>query len=151
MSLADARLEAAWTDALTSSLSYFRALLSSSPSSSWKPVSVLPLTESSTARDGGKSHAGSSSALGRITANEVVIHRRPGKNGEVYRAVVEVDCGADVSVDTFRGCLVTPETRSNCESLAFTSSGFELRDRGPHGGGSGDARLAGRTHPRDQD
>lgn len=44
------------------------------------------------------------------------MHRRTGKTGEVFRAVVEVDCGPDVNVETFRGCLVTPETRPKCES-----------------------------------
>lgn len=107
------RLEAAWTEALTSSLTYFRALLSSSTSSSWKPVSVLPLTASTTARDEGLSQSLGSS-LGKISASDVTVHRRAAKGGEVFRAVVEVDCGPDVNVDTFRGCLVTPETRSSC-------------------------------------
>lgn len=108
------RLEAAWNDTLSSSLSYFRALLSSSGSSAWKPVQVLPLTASTTARDQGQSKSQGSS-LGRCTASDVVVHRRSGKSGEVYRAVVEVDCGSDVGVDTFRGCLATPETRPICE------------------------------------
>ncbi|KAK4687442.1 hypothetical protein P7C73_g2672, partial [Tremellales sp. Uapishka_1] len=104
------KLEAAWQETLNSSLAYFRALFSSSSSTAWRPVSVLPLTASSTARDSGRStlHDGS---LGKITANDVVVHRRTAKGGEVFRAVVDVDCGSDVSVDTFRGCLVTPETR----------------------------------------
>ena len=110
------RLEAAWHDALSSALSYCRALLSSSTSSAWKPVSVLPLTESSTAHDSGGSHAKGSS-LGPIHANEVIVHRRSGKAGEIYRATVEVDCGSDVSVDTFRGCLATPEARLTCTSI----------------------------------
>ena len=115
------RLEAAWTDALSGSLAYFRALLSSSTSSSWKPVQVLPLTASSTARDSGLSRA-EGATIGKITAEEVVVHRRSGKGGDVYRAMVEVDCGPDVSVDTFRGCLVTPETRPRCE-FGWTQSG----------------------------
>lgn len=77
-------------------------------------MSVLPLTESSTARDGGSSSAECS--VGKISAKDILVHRRPGKGGEVYRAMVEVDCGTDVSVDTFRGCLVTPETRPSCGS-----------------------------------
>jgi hypothetical protein len=108
------RLEASWHDALAGSLSYFRALLSSSSSSAWKPVQVLPLTASTTARDSGQSEA-HGSTLGKCTASDVVVHRRSGKGGEVYRAVVEVDCGSDVSVDAFRGCLATPETRPTCE------------------------------------
>lgn len=114
--VADSRLEAAWSDALTSSLAYFRALLASSGSSSWKPVKVLPLTASSVAHDDG--HHGTS--IGRVTAGDVAVHRRSGKSGEVYRAVVEVECGGDVSIDTFRGCLVTSETRPNCKSRLET-------------------------------
>ena len=122
------RLEAAWQDALNSSLSYFRALLSSSTSSAWKPVAVLPLTESTTAHDTGKSHASSSSSLGRITPNKVAVHRRNGKGGEVYRAVVDVDCGTDVSTDTFRGCLVTPETRPQWDRMVEEAAIMDLLD-----------------------
>lgn len=78
-------------------------------------MSVLPLTASTTARDTGDSQARGSS-LGQIQATDVLVYRRSGKGGEVYRATVEVDCGHDVSVDTFRGCLATPETRPMCES-----------------------------------
>ncbi|KAL7418550.1 hypothetical protein Q5752_007008 [Cryptotrichosporon argae] len=89
------KLEAAWNDSLAAAQTYFRALLSSSGSASWKLVSVLPLTASTTARDSGESSIKSTSSLGRISAGDVVVHRREGKTGEVYRAVVEVDCGQD--------------------------------------------------------
>nr|XP_019050191.1 hypothetical protein I302_00616 [Kwoniella bestiolae CBS 10118]OCF29121.1 hypothetical protein I302_00616 [Kwoniella bestiolae CBS 10118] len=121
------KLEAAWHESLSTSLTYFRALLSSSSSSAWKPVSVLPLTASTTAKDTGKSTARGSS-LGKIDASQVVVHRRNGKSGEVYRAVVEVDCGSDVSIDTFRGCLVTPETRPMWDRMVEEAVTLDLLD-----------------------
>ncbi|WVQ79038.1 hypothetical protein IAT38_001130 [Cryptococcus sp. DSM 104549] len=121
------KLEAAWYESLSTSLTYFRALLSSHSSSAWKPVSVLPLTASSTAHDTGKSSARGSS-LGKIEASDVVVHRRSGKAGEVYRAVVEVECGSDVSVDTFRGCLVTPETRPMWDRMVEEATTLDLLD-----------------------
>ncbi len=142
------RLDAAWHEALSSALSYFRALLSSANSSSWKPVSVLPLTASTTARDSGDSR-GRDSALGQVHANDVAVHRRSGKNGEVYRATVEVECGSDVSVDTFRGCLATPETRPLCE-LLITSEAVLKSCRGSYSRIGDDDGLAGRAHPSDQ-
>ena len=111
------RLEAAWHEALASSLSYFRALLQSSNSSAWKPVQVLPLTSSTTAHDA-PSPSSSQGKLGRIAADDVKVCRRSGKNGEVFRAVAEVDCGPDVGIEDFRGCLVTPETRPSCKSAS---------------------------------
>ncbi|WWC87689.1 uncharacterized protein L201_002581 [Kwoniella dendrophila CBS 6074] len=121
------KLEAAWHESLSTSLTYFRALLSSSASSAWKPVSVLPLTASTTARDSGKSTARGSN-LGKIDASQVIVHRRNGKAGEVYRAVVEVDCGSDVSIDTFRGCLVTPETRPMWDRMVEEAVTLDLLD-----------------------
>ncbi|WVR03981.1 hypothetical protein IAU60_000980 [Kwoniella sp. DSM 27419] len=121
------KLEAAWLESLSTSLTYFRALLSSSSSQAWKPVSVLPLTASTTARDTGKSVARGTS-LGKITADQVHVHRRSGKGGEVYRAVVEVDCGSDVSVDTFRGCLSTPETRPMWDRMVEEAVTLDLLD-----------------------
>ncbi|WWC60113.1 uncharacterized protein I303_102677 [Kwoniella dejecticola CBS 10117] len=121
------KLEAAWHESLSASLTYFRALLSSSSSSAWKPVSVLPLTASTTANDSGKS-AAHGSTLGRIDASQVTVHRRNGKAGEVYRAVVEVDCGSDVSIDTFRGCLVTPETRPMWDRMVEEAVTLDLLD-----------------------
>lgn len=112
---ADYRLGAAWAEALNSSLSYCKALLASSSSSSWRPVQVLPLTASTVARDSGGTSSKTSS-LGALSAGDVQVSRRKGKMGEVYRAVAEVECGTDVSVDTFRGCLATPETRPQCKS-----------------------------------
>lgn len=112
------RLEAAWHDALASSLSYFRALLQSSNSSAWKPVQVLPLTSSTTAHDA-PSPSTSQRKLGSISAGDVKVCRRSGKNGEVFRAVAEVDCGPDVGIEDFRGCLVTPETRPMCTLVHF--------------------------------
>lgn len=111
------RLEAAWHEALSSSLSYFRALLQSSNSSSWKAVQVLPLTSSTTAHDSATPLPSSSKKrkLGHVSASDVRVHRRSGKHGEVFRAVLDVDCGPEVGIEDFRGCLVTPETRPACE------------------------------------
>lgn len=109
------RLETAWIEALNNSVSYFRALLSSSGSSAWKRVSSNPATPGSPVRETSGSAKGKATSLGSITTKDVVVHRRNGKGGEVFRAVVEVDCGSDVNVDTFRGCLATPETRAVCE------------------------------------
>ena len=53
--------------------------------------------------------------LGSISATDVKVFRRSGRGGEVFRAVAEVDCGPDVGIEDFRGCLVTPETRPMCE------------------------------------
>lgn len=120
------RLETAWNDALNAAVAYFRALHSSSGSSSWRLVSVpqsTPATPAASVREpskvngagAGSSGAGSKpSSLGRISPSDVVVHRRNGKGGEVFRATVEVDCGTDVNADTFRGCLATPETRPVC-------------------------------------
>lgn len=94
-------------------MSYIRALLSSSGSAAWKLVSAAPSTPPSPVRPSLNNGARLSS-LGKITANDVVVHRRNGKGGEVFRAVVEVDCGSDINVDTFRGSLATPETRPVC-------------------------------------
>lgn len=66
-------------------------------------------------RETSGSTKGKAASVGSITSKDVVVHRRNGKGGEVFRAVVEVDCGSDVNVDTFRGCLATPETRAVCE------------------------------------
>lgn len=68
-------------------------------------------------RDSGKGSR--SASLGRISPSDVTVHRRNGKGGEVFRAVVDVDCGTDVNVDTFRGCLATPETRPVCRSTEW--------------------------------
>lgn len=92
---------------------------------------MLPLTASTTAQDSGRSEPKACS-LGSIRASDVVVHRRAGKSGEVFRAVVEVDCGPDVTVETFRGCLVTPEARPRCEFVYGTIADC----RGPNGGGS---------------
>lgn len=108
------RLETAWHDALNASVAYFRALLSSSSSSAWKLVSGP--SRSPPALGSVRDVKGRSASLGRITPSDVTVHRRNGKGGEVFRAVVDVDCGTDVNVDTFRGCLATPETRPVCES-----------------------------------
>lgn len=109
------RLETAWIEALNNSVSYFRALLSSSGSSAWKRVSSNSAPPGSPVREASGSAKGKATSLGSITTKDVVVHRRNGKGGEVFRAVVEVDCGSDVNVDTFRGCLATPETRAVCE------------------------------------
>jgi hypothetical protein len=85
---------------------------------------VLPLTSSTTAHDDGHSRA-HESTLRRISASDVAVHRRSGKGGEVYRAVVEVECGPDVGIDTFRGCLVTPETRPLCTSITYLCDNAE--------------------------
>ncbi|BEI82433.1 hypothetical protein CcaverHIS002_0303010 [Cutaneotrichosporon cavernicola] len=120
------RLETAWHDALNSSVAYFRALLSSSSSSAWKLVSgpPRPPPTSGSVRDG----KGRSASLGRITPSDVTIHRRNGKGGEVFRAVVDVDCGTDVNVDTFRGCLATPETRPVWDSMVDEAQLLNLLD-----------------------
>jgi hypothetical protein len=107
-----ARLETAWNDALNTSVSYFRALLSSSGSSAWKLVSGPVQSPAPTVRASSKT----AQALGRVSASDVVVHRRNGNGGEVFRAVAEVDCGSDVNADTFRGSLATPETRAVCKS-----------------------------------
>jgi hypothetical protein len=78
-------------------------------------VQVLPLTASTVAHDTAGASTSKRQKLGSTTANDVRVHRRTGKNGEVFRAVVEVDCGPDVGIEDFRGCLVTPETRPTCE------------------------------------
>ena len=106
------RLETAWNEALNNSVVYFRALLSSSGSSAWKLVSAPSPSPASTVRG---SSAKAAQTLGRVSPSDVAVHRRNGKGGEVFRAVVEVDCGSDINADTFRGSLATPETRAVCE------------------------------------
>ncbi|KAI9632439.1 uncharacterized protein MKK02DRAFT_30252 [Dioszegia hungarica] len=56
------------------------------------------------------------------------VSRRKGKMGEVYRAVAEVECGTDVSVDTFRGCLATPETRPQWDRMVEDAATLDLLD-----------------------
>ena len=124
--VADSRLQAAWSETLKIAVGYFRALLASSNSSAWRPVQVLPLTASTTAQDSGTSR--STSSLGQITAEQVVIHRRSGRAGEVYRAVVEVECGPDISVDSFRGCLVTPQTRPLWDRMVEEAEILDILD-----------------------
>lgn len=102
-----ARLEAAYHHALQSSLSFFKALHSSTTSTAWKPVSLPQPTQKRNKQTTG---------LAKVDLADVAVHRRSGKHGDVYRATVDVDCGSDISVDTFRGCLATPETRPLCES-----------------------------------
>ncbi|WOO79509.1 uncharacterized protein LOC62_02G003032 [Vanrija pseudolonga] len=119
------RLESAWNEALNSSVAYFRALLSSSGSSAWKPVSVPPQGSAGPVRDPTKARP---TALGRITASDVVVHRRNGKSGEVFRAVVDVDCGTDVNIDTFRVCLATPETRPQWDRMVEEAQLVDLID-----------------------
>ena len=80
---------------------------------------MLPLTSSTTAQDTPNSSGGKHQKLGNISASDVRVCRRSGKNGEVFRAVVEVDCGPDVGIEDFRGCLVTPETRPMCRSSSL--------------------------------
>lgn len=116
------RLETAWNDALNNSIAYFRALLSSSGSSAWKLVSGPTSSPASTVR--AASLKGAPTGLGRVVAGDVVVHRRHGKGGEVFRAVVEVDCGSDINADTFRGGLTTPETRAVCESVNLSLSDY---------------------------
>ncbi|WVO18047.1 hypothetical protein L204_105745 [Cryptococcus depauperatus] len=100
-------MAATWRDALDSSLNYLKALLISSSSSSWKPVSVASASSNGSSSKLPKF----SNGLGTVLASDVLVHRRSDKYGDVYRAVAEVDCGSDISIDAFRGCLVTPETR----------------------------------------
>lgn len=118
-------MEAAWHDTLNASLTYFKALLASS--SSWKPVQVLPLTASTTAHDSGTSEA-KACHLGALKASDVAVHRRSGKTGEVYRAVAEVECGPDVNVETFRGCLSTPESRPIWDRMVEESVTLDMLD-----------------------
>jgi hypothetical protein len=77
----------------------------------------LPLGPSTIAHDTPEASTSKSRKIGSISANDVRVHRRTGKHGEVFRAVAEVDCGPDVGIEDFRGCLVTPETRPMCKFI----------------------------------
>ena len=88
---------------------------------------MLPLTASTTAHDSGRSEAKACN-LGTISASNVVVHRRTGKTGEVFRAVVEVDCGPEVNVETFRGCLLTPESRPIWDRMVEESITVDMLD-----------------------
>ena len=66
--------------------------------------------------------------LGVLKASDVAVHRRSGKTGEVYRAVAEVDCGPEVDVETFRGCLLTPEARPLWDRMVEESVTMDLLD-----------------------
>lgn len=141
-SLLHGRQQAAYLSALQTSADYFRALLSSSSSKAWKPLAVpasntnigqTPPSSSSFANPApptlgsrkGKEPASSSSSL---DASNVIVHRRSGKTGEVYRATLELPLGQDgrgldgrrtgreeFSTEGFRAVLATSEIRTLCE------------------------------------
>ncbi|ORX36309.1 hypothetical protein BD324DRAFT_628256 [Kockovaella imperatae] len=121
------KLQLAWAETLKTAVGYFRALHASSTSSSWKPVQVPLITGANGLPESGQSSR-SSSTLSRISAENVVVHRRSGKLGEVYRAVVEMDCGPDINVDSFRGSLVTPQTRPVWDRMVEEAEVVELLD-----------------------
>ncbi|TYJ58802.1 hypothetical protein B9479_000638 [Cryptococcus floricola] len=116
------KLQAAYHDALQTSYGYFKALHNSADSASWKPVS-LPESVTGVGRP-----SSSAKGLGKAQAENVAVHRRTSKYGDVYRATVEVDCGSDISVDTFRGCLVTPETRAMWDRMVEEATTLDILD-----------------------
>lgn len=139
------RQQEAYVSALQTSASYFRALLSSSSSKAWKPIAIPSSSTSGTAPAslGPSAQATAAAAASRkgkepasssgLDPANVVVHRRSGKTGEVYRATLELpiknsEAGPDgkkpkaeseYTTEGFRAVLATAEIRALCELPLF--------------------------------
>lgn len=143
------RQQEAYISALQTSATYFRALLSSSSSKAWKPITIPsangsgstagppqvgPSAQAAAALVAAASRKGKEPATSSgLDPNNVVVHRRSGKTGDVYRATLEVpvrgELGPDgksvkneseYSSEGFRAVLATAEVRALCESLVVS-------------------------------
>ena len=113
------RLRQSWSDALNDAQTSFQSHLASSQST-WKRV---PIREGST---GGK---GKARQLLSVHSGNVVIHRKPTKSGDVYRAIADVSLGEDtVEMDALYAVLTTPELRQEWDPAVEASQTVEMFD-----------------------
>lgn len=108
------QLRSAWSDRLRKAQLEFRSLLVSSPSS-WKVVPMPKEITSPSASEPRVKGKGSQRPL-IPDVQDVIIHRRTTKTGEVLRAVLEMTLPPDDScsdLDSWKALLSTPEMRKH--------------------------------------
>jgi hypothetical protein len=114
------RLRASWAASLNEAEASFRSL--SSSGGTWQRVPA-PKRESSI------NSPTSPTPSGSRDASDVLMHRRPGKRGDVYRIVLEVDPDTTLSnLDAWRAVLTTPELRKEWDPAVESSRLVELFD-----------------------
>jgi hypothetical protein len=140
------RQQEAYISALQTSATYFRALLSTASSKAWKPITIPSASGSGSTAGPSSSGPSAQAAAASVAAASrkgkepatssgldpanVVVHRRSGKTGDVYRATLDVPVRGELGPDGkrvkgegeytsegFRAVLATAEVRALCESL----------------------------------
>ncbi|EJU03602.1 hypothetical protein DACRYDRAFT_114977, partial [Dacryopinax primogenitus] len=120
------RIRESWLVALTDAQARFRSLLSA-PASDWKRV---PLSQGPAKQDGPASYSSKGKSRAGTTLSDVAVHRRQGKDGEVYRAMLDVftDEGGLLDADNWKAVLQTPELRKSWDPIVDGSHLVELLD-----------------------
>ncbi|KZP01647.1 hypothetical protein CALVIDRAFT_559449 [Calocera viscosa TUFC12733] len=120
------RIRESWLLALTDAQNRFRSLLSAPPTD-WKRV---PLTQTPTKHDGPVTHPNKGKNRPGTTLSDVAVHRRQNKEGEVYRAMLDVftDDGGLLDSDNWKVILQTPELRKSWDPIVDGSHLVELLD-----------------------
>ena len=117
------RLRQSWYNAASVAETHFRSLLSSSASREWKRVSS---SAEASAIVKGKARASATPEL-----NDIVVHRKAGKNGDnTYRAVLDVAAGESdqVSLDYWKAVISTPELRQVWDPAVEEAHTVEMLD-----------------------
>lgn len=117
------RLRQSWYNAASDAEAHFRALLSSNSSREWKRVSA---SAEASAVVKGKARASATPEL-----NDIVVHRKAGKNGDnTYRAVLDVAAGESDqgSLDYWKAVLSTPELRQVWDPAVEEAHTVEMLD-----------------------
>jgi hypothetical protein len=126
------RLREAWSIALKNAQSRFSALLVSSTSPSWKqirrprePLPILRQEPDPPPRLRGKAKLRSS----QPELSDVIVHRKSSKDGDVLRAVLDIDVDDSVArIDSWNAVLATPEMRKEYDPSVQDGRIIELFD-----------------------
>ncbi|KZT53400.1 hypothetical protein CALCODRAFT_501144 [Calocera cornea HHB12733] len=120
------RIRESWLQALADAQTRFRSLLSAPPTD-WKRV---PLNQAPAKHDGAVQYSNKGKNRPGTTLSDVAVHRRQGKDGEVYRAMLDVftDDGALLDPDNWKAILQTPELRKSWDPIVDGSHLVELLD-----------------------
>ena len=115
-------LQSSWDKVLSEALTQFRQLSSSTASRTWKPVASNAGTPSIGSAAAGlrKDYSSPARSISNDpSASDAVLHKRSSKNGDIFRAVLEVPLLERdwYDVEIFKGLLQTPETITCCESV----------------------------------
>ncbi|KAG9054924.1 hypothetical protein FS842_003765, partial [Serendipita sp. 407] len=115
MSVDGVRLRQSWNSALNNAQNELQGLLTSATSPLWRRV---PSVTSEAIQDG---------SLDNSEEAKVVIHKRPSKQGEIFRLVLDVPA-EDFSINAWKCVLATPEMRQEWDPAVESSQLLELHD-----------------------